>query len=207
MLLHHFVLYSVSSIHCKIWGFFFSGLLSLLLSELQRGACMNHPQKEGGSANPNFSSATGSKGQPVRNVSLTHWWELCRLAFKTPGEVCRWERELCVRHCSARPWHFSCLNRIFFFSRKEKGPIENFCHKHSVTVYMVGRPKLWERPLESSCSNEISGFSIAAAATCHPSLFNGNGKKAERILWHDEGQLVQNIPAIILMLSDLILKC
>lgn len=67
---------------------------------------------------------------------------------------------------------------------------------------MVGRPKRWERPLESSCSNEISGFSIAATATCHPSLFNVNGKEQR-----EEGQLAQNSPALILVLSDLILKC
>lgn len=119
MLLHHFVLFSVSSVHCKILGFFFSGLLSLLLSELHGGARVNHPQKVGGSANSNFSSATGSIGQPVRNISLTHWWELCRLAFKTPGEVCRWERELCVRHCSVRPWHFKPDLFFSFFQTRE----------------------------------------------------------------------------------------
>lgn len=86
MLLHPSVLYSVSSVIVNILGFF-SGSLSLLLSELHGGVCENDPHKVSGSANQNFSSATESKGQSVRNVSLTLWWERprpCRITFTMP---------------------------------------------------------------------------------------------------------------------------
>lgn len=145
----------------------FSGSLSLLLSELHGGARLNDPHKVGGSATQKFSSAT-EKAKDSQSGTF-HWL--------IGGSY----RGVCV--CVSDNFR-NASSHLFIKFRSTGGGIMHPPLHHSsalnTTVYMVVRPKHWERPVESSCSNEISGFTITAA-TCHPSLSNVNAKEQREL--------------------------